>query len=109
MPRYLVLASYNESGIAALAGHPQDRVEGVRKLIESHGGKLVSFDFSLGEHDVVAIVEAPDDVTAATLSLAVQKPAHLKHYTTTRLLSPEEMMQAMERASGTQYQAPRRG
>ena len=109
MPRYLVLASYNESGKQALAGQPQDRVSGVRQLIEAHGGKLQSFDFGLGEHDVVAIYEAPDDVTAVTLSLAFQKPGHLRHFNTTRLISPEEMVQAMERASGTTYQAPRRG
>lgn len=107
MPRYLILASYNEAGMQALASHPQDRLEGVVKLVESHGGKVHSFDFALGEHDVVGIIEAPDDVTAATLSLAIQKPAHLKHFTTTRLLSNEEMMQAMQRASGTQYQGPR--
>lgn len=109
MPRYLVLASYNESGKQALAGKPQDRIAGVRKLIEQHGGKLESFDFALGAHDVVAIYECQDDVTAAALSLAFQSPGHLKEFTTTRLISGDEMMQAMEKASGAQYQAPQRG
>ena len=108
MPRYLALASYNESGKQALASQPQDRVAGVRRLCEELGGKLVSLDFALGEHDVVAILELPDDLAATTLSLAVQRAGHIRDYTTTRLLSPEEMIQAMERASGTQYQAPRR-
>ncbi|HET7037161.1 MAG TPA: GYD domain-containing protein [Thermomicrobiaceae bacterium] len=109
MPRYLILASYNESGMQALASHPQDRIASARDLVAQHGGTLLSLDFALGEHDIVVFAEAPDDVTAAALSLAFQKPGHLRNVTTTRLLSSDEMMQAMHRASGTQYQGPRRG
>lgn len=108
MPRYLVLASYNETGKQALASQPQDRVAGVRRAVEELGGSLDSFDFAMGDHDVVATCELPDDVAAVTLSLLVQKAGHLKDFSTTRLISPEEMMRAMEQASGMQYQAPRR-
>lgn len=108
MPRYLVLASYNETGKQALASQPQDRVAGVRQACEKLGGALISLDFAMGEHDVVGVCEFPDDIAAVTLSLVVQKAGHLKSFSTTRLISPDEMMQAMERASGTQYQAPHR-
>lgn len=108
MPRYLVLGSYNESGKQALASQPQDRVSGVRKLCESLGGKLISLDFAMGEHDVVGICELPDDVAMVSMSLSVQKAGHLKSFASTRLISPDEMMSAMENASGIQYQAPHR-
>ena len=107
MPRYLGLGIYNEAGKQALASHPQDRLAVLSGLLEQLGGKLVSGEFTLGEYDVVVICELPDDVAMATAALAAQKAGHLRKVTFTRLLSREEMMQAMERASGIQYQAPR--
>ncbi len=57
--------------------------------------------------DRVTLAELPDDVADVTLSLAAQKPGHLRSLSTTRLISPEETMQAMERASGIAYRGPR--
>lgn len=108
MPRYLGLANYNESGKQALASQPQDRLAVLSALLEQLGGRLVSGEFTLGEYDIVVIVELPDDVAMATAALAAQKAGHLRKVTFTRLLSQEEMLRAMERASGIQYQAPRR-
>ena len=106
MPRYLIQASYTSSAAAAFVSNPQDRVSGVTAIVKKLGGKLVSFDFCLGEHDVVAIFEAPDDATAAALALAVNAPGHLSSYRTTRLLSPKEFLAAQEKAHGLTYKAP---
>lgn len=108
MPRYLALADYNESGKLALASQPQDRIAVLSALLEQLGGRLVSGEFTLGGHDVVVICELPDDVAAATVALATQKAGHIRKLTVTRLLSQEEFLRAEERASQTQYQAPRR-
>ena len=59
MPRYLIQASYNSDAAAAFVSNPQDRVAGVRALTEKLGGKLESFDFALGEHDVIAVGSFP--------------------------------------------------
>jgi uncharacterized protein with GYD domain len=67
---------------------------------------LISFDFCLGEHGVVAIFEAPDDTAAAALALAVNAPGHLSSYRTTRLMSPKEFVAAQEKAHGLNYKAP---
>ncbi len=106
MTRYLIQASYNSSAAAAFVSNPQDRVSGVKAILEKLGGKLVSFDFCLGEHDVVAVFEAPDDTTAAALALAINAPGHLSSYRTTRLLSPKEFLAAQEKAHGLSYKAP---
>lgn len=109
MPRYLIQASYASSAVAAFIARPQDRVAGVKTLVEQLGGQFESLDFSLGEYDVVGVFSAPDDVTAAALALAVNAPGHLRSYRTTRLLSPQEFLQAQQKAQGTAYQAPSRG
>src|SRR5680860_546742 len=74
MPRYLIQASYTAAAAAAFVSNPQDRVAGVRAAAEKLGGKLESFDFCLGDHDVIAVGSLPDDTAAAALSLAVNAP-----------------------------------
>jgi uncharacterized protein with GYD domain len=106
MPRYLIQASYTSTAAAAFVGKPQDRVAGVRALAEKLGGKLERFDFALGEYDVIAVAELPDDTTAAAMALAVNAPGHLKSYRTTRLLSPQEFLAAQQKAHGAGFQAP---
>jgi len=106
MPRYLIQASYNSDAAAAFVSNPQDRVAGVRALTEKLGGELESFDFALGEHDVIAVGSFPDDASAAALALAVNAAGHLRSYRTTRLLSPEEFLAAQQKAHGAGYKAP---
>jgi uncharacterized protein with GYD domain len=108
MPRYLVQASYTSAAAAAFISNPQDRVAGLEAVVNKLEGRLESFDFSLGDHDVVAIFSAADDATAAALGLAVNAAGHLKAYKTTRLLSPQEFMTAQKRARGLNYQPPSR-
>lgn len=109
MPRYLIQASYTADAAAAFVSKPQDRVAGVRAVVEKLGGKLESFDFCLGEHDVVAIGEFPDDTHAAALALAVNAPGHLRSYRTTRLMSAQEFLAAQQKAHGVGYKAPAKG
>jgi len=106
MPRYVIQASYTSAAAAAFVSNPQDRVAGVRALVEKLGGKLESFDFCLGDYDLFAVATAPDDSTAAAIALAVNAPGHLKSYKTTRLMSPQEFLEAQKKAHGTSYQAP---
>jgi len=106
MPRYLVQASYTAAAAAAFVSNPQDRVGGIQAVIEKLGGKMVSVDFCLGEYDVIVVAEVPDDVTAAAVALAVNAPGHLKSYETTRLMSPQEFLEAQQKAHGAGYQAP---
>lgn len=106
MPRYLIQASYTAAAAAAFVSNPQDRVAGVRATVEKLGGKLESFEFCLGDHDVIAIGSLPDDTAAAAMALAVNAPGHLKSYKTTRLLSADEFLAAQKKAHGLNYSAP---
>jgi len=106
MPHFMVQASYTADAWAKMIHKPEDREQLYRGLIEKAGGKLKAFYFAFGEKDVVAILEAPDATTAAALSLAVAAPGHVKHLTTTPLLTTQEGMAAMKKAAGLQYQGP---
>ncbi len=70
------------------------------------GGKLHGLYYAFGEHDVVVLLEAPDDQTAAAVSLGAAAPGHLKAIKTTVLLTPGEMTAALRKAGTQAYQAP---
>ncbi len=64
MPRYMVQAAYTAEAAAAFASKPQDRVAGLRALVARLGAQLDSFEYCLGDYDVMVTYTAPDDTTA---------------------------------------------
>ena len=109
MPLYLYQAAYTAESIAAQIKDPQDRLEVNRPTFEAIGGKLVAGGFSFGEYDVAAVFEAPDDVSAAALALAVAAGGAVKAAKTTKLLSGAEWIQALRKApmAGNVYRPAR--
>ena len=71
MPKYLIQASYTAEGLKGLA---KDKATGrkaaVSAAMKAVKGKIESFYFSFGADDVVLIVDAPDNVAAAAISLS---------------------------------------
>ena len=72
MPNYLAVASYTPEGLKALlkTGGTARRAA-VEKMLESLDGHLKAFYFAFGENDAYLIVELPNNLAAAAISLAV--------------------------------------
>jgi uncharacterized protein with GYD domain len=70
MAHYLIQGGYTAEAWKALLKKPENRSEAIRPVIEKLGGRIVSSWYAFGEHDFVAIVEMPDNVSAAAFSLA---------------------------------------
>ena len=70
MGKYLLQASYSQQAISGLVQKPEDRTAVLNEMVSSVGGKVISLDYCFGEYDVVAILEAPDDTTMASISMA---------------------------------------
>ena len=70
MPTYLMLTTLTEKGIQTLHANPA-RLREVNRDVEEMGAKVLHQWAALGEYDFVNIVEAPDDVTVATVSLVM--------------------------------------
>jgi uncharacterized protein with GYD domain len=66
-------------------------------------GKVESFYFAFGSDDIVLIVEAPDNIAIAALSLTVGA-AGVVNLRTTPLLTVDEVDQAL--ALPSKYRAP---
>jgi uncharacterized protein with GYD domain len=104
MPKYLLEASYTLEGIRGIqsAGGTARR-EAVVETLESVGGKLLSFDFALGDRDVFLMCELPDNEAATALALTVNGSGAV-NVRTTVLVSPEEVDAAAKRS--VPYRAP---
>jgi uncharacterized protein with GYD domain len=68
MPLYLMLTTLTEKGVQTLNSNP-GRLREVNRDVEEFGARVLHQWASLGEYDFVNIVEAPDDLTLAKLSL----------------------------------------
>jgi len=104
MAKYLVEGSYTVEGLKGLQkDKASGRKQAVTKLLEGLEGKLEGMYFAMGEHDAVLIVDVPDLVTAAAVSLSVSA-AGLVRTKTTALLTVEETDRAL--AKKVNYRAP---
>ena len=70
MPKYLMLSTLTEKGVQTLHANPA-RLREVNRDVEEMGAKVLHQWASLGEYDFVNVVEAPDDVTIAKVSLVL--------------------------------------
>jgi uncharacterized protein with GYD domain len=72
MPKFLIQVSMHKEGIRDVLSKAKGTGlrAAVSKFAESAGGKLDAYYFAFGQHDVVAIVDFPDNVSAAAVSVA---------------------------------------
>ena len=98
MPKYLYQASYTAEGTKGLLkdGGTKRRAA-VEEMAKAVGGKLEAFYYAFGGSDVFVIVDAPDNASAAAVSLAVNASGAVQLKTTV-LFTPEEMDQATKKS-----------
>ena len=106
MSHYLFQATYTREAITAMIQNPQDRAQAVRAVIEKAGGRVHGFWFAFGEYDTVEIIELPDNVDAAAFSMAVSAGGALKAIKTAPLLTMDQSVAAMKKASTFGYRPP---
>ena len=100
MPIYMYQAAYTTESLAAQIKEPGDRLEtAARPIIEAAGGKLLAGGFAFGEYDILAVFEAPDDVSAAAIAQVVAAGGACKAAKTTKLLSGAEWIDALRKAA----------
>ncbi len=97
MAKYLIEGSYTVDGIkGVLKEGGTARREAVTAAMKSLGGRVESIYFAFGDTDVYVIVEAPDNVTMATVAMGVAATGTVAVKTTV-LLTVEEIDQATKK------------
>ena len=97
MALYMYQASYTAKSMAAQLTEPQDPMEAIRPALEDVGAKVLVAGFPFGEYDVLIVYEAADDVTAASVAMAVAAAGEVKSAKTTRVLSGQEWLDSLRK------------
>jgi uncharacterized protein with GYD domain len=97
MTLYMYQASYTAKSLAAQLQDPHDPVEAIRPTLEDLGAKIVVAGFPFGEYDLLVVYEAPDDMTAASVAMAVGAAGEVKSAKTTRVLSGPEWLESLRK------------
>jgi uncharacterized protein with GYD domain len=97
MALYMYQASYTARSMAAQIQEPQDPVEAISAALEDVGAKIVVAAFPFGEYDLLIVYEADDDMTAASVAMAVAAAGEVKSGKTTRLLSGQEWLESLRK------------
>jgi uncharacterized protein with GYD domain len=78
MASYICLHRYTQQGIQNIKEAP-DRVDDAKKAIQAAGGKIKAWYLTMGQYDLVTIVEGPDDdKAAAQLLLAIGSQGNVR-------------------------------
>lgn len=89
MPRYVVLFDWTEQGVRNFKD-TVDRYESAQSQLEGLGVRFTDIYWTLGSHDIVSIVDAPNDESLAAGLLAVAGAGNVRT-TTVRAFAADEM------------------
>ena len=80
MAEYILLMNWTEQGVRKIKDSPK-RLDAGRKLAKSLGAKLGDFYMTMGKHDMLVHLTAPDDATVAKFVLSMAKLGNVRSTT----------------------------
>jgi uncharacterized protein with GYD domain len=86
MTTYVMLTKWTEKGMVNVRDSPK-RLDAAKKALREMGGEFKSVYMTMGDYDLVAIYEAPDDAVAARFTLILGMLGNVR--TTTLKAFPE--------------------
>jgi uncharacterized protein with GYD domain len=80
MATFIMLASFTDQGIRNVKDTTK-RADAFKELAKASGASIKDIYWTLGQYDVVAIVESPDDTVMTALGLALGKSGNVRTQT----------------------------
>lgn len=109
MPLYMSTFDYKPEVWAELVNSPENRTEAVSRILEDAGCKLKGLWYAFGTSDGFALIEAPDNITGASISIAINASGAFRKFDTTVLMTQDELLSALKKAQDVTYVAPGTG
>src|SRR5215831_5045227 len=89
MPTYIILGNYTDQGIRAVKDTTK-RADALREMGRKSGVTVKEVYWTLGQYDILTIVEAPNDEAVTTLGLSVGALGNVRTQTL-RAFSADDM------------------
>lgn len=70
MPGHIMMVNYTAEGMENIEESP-DRLEDGKALVESLGGEVVDFYLTMGQYDLVVLLDGLDDEAMAKVALTL--------------------------------------
>jgi len=80
MTTYVMLTRWTEQGMRQVKESPK-RLETAKRALEEMGGSFRAFYVTMGDYDIVAVYDAPDDAVAARFSLVLGMQGNVRSTT----------------------------
>jgi uncharacterized protein with GYD domain len=94
MPVFILLSTLSQQGVQTLKSNPE-RLREVNQDVEELGARILHQWASLGEYDFVSVVEAPDDLTIANMSVRLGARGSVR-FETLPLVPVDDLLGALE-------------
>lgn len=89
MATYIALSNFTDQGIRNIKDSTK-RADAVKEAASKFGARMTQLYWTLGQYDLVAIIEAPDDASAAAFGMAIGSAGNVRMQTL-RAFTKEEM------------------
>ena len=87
MAAYVLLIKWTDQGMRQIRDSP-NRLDKAKAMLRDMGGQITAFYMTMGEYDMVATYEAPDDAIAARFTLMLGMLGNIR--STTMKAFPEK-------------------
>ena len=94
MPSYILLLNYTDEGMQNVRYLPQ-HVSAFRQAAEAAGGRLPHMYLTMGQYDLVAIIEAPSDQVCVSIALGLCSLGNMRS-TTLKAFGEDELTEVVE-------------
>ncbi|NNE81477.1 MAG: GYD domain-containing protein [Silicimonas sp.] len=98
MSMYIITGCYTANAVKGMIAEPSDRAEAVRPLVETSGGKMVSFLVTTGDTDFSMVVESDDQEGLMAALMAAAATGTVSNLKTVQAFSSADFMAAQKRA-----------
>lgn len=95
MATYITLANFTDQGIRSVKDSTK-RADAVKEAAKKFGASMPQIYWTMGSYDLVAVVEAPDDMSASAFALAIGMAGNIRGQTL-RAFSKDEMNGILQR------------
>lgn len=89
MAKYIALASFTDQGIRGIKDSVK-RADAVREAARKYGCEMSQIYWTLGNYDLVTVIDAQDDASATAFAMAIGSAGNVRTQTL-RAFTREEM------------------